>query len=46
VETPSHAVCFEHAQNKRCRMAFLAIVQRFTALLAFAQRAPRRSAIF
>jgi len=50
VETPSRDVCFEHAQSKRRRMAFWAIAQRFpivfTALLAFAQRAPRRSAIF
>jgi len=39
-----------NAQSKRRRMAFYAIAQRFhsvcTALLAFAQRAPRRSAIF
>jgi len=37
-----------HAQNKRRCMAFYAIAQRFhsvcTALLAFAQRTPRRSA--
>jgi len=50
VETPSRGVCFEHAQNKRRRMAFYAIAQRFHSvcktLLAFAQRAPRRSAIF
>jgi len=29
VETPSRGVCFEHAQNKRRRMAFVAIAQRF-----------------
>jgi len=50
VGTPSRGVCFEHAQSKRRRMAFYAIAQRFhsvfTALLAFAQRAPRRSAFF
>jgi len=50
METPSRGVCFEHAQNKRRRMAFYAIAQRFhsicTGLLAFAQRAPWRSAIF
>jgi len=50
VETPSHGVCFEHAQSKRRRMAFYAIAQRFhsvcTALLAFAKRAPLRSAVF
>jgi len=50
VETPSRGVCFKHAQNKRRRMAFYAIAQRLhsvcMALLAFAQRAPRRSAFF
>jgi len=50
VETPSRGVCFKHAQNKRRRMAFKAIAQRFhsvsTALLAFAHRTPRRSAFF
>jgi len=29
VETPSGGVCFEHAQNKRRRMALKAIAQRF-----------------
>jgi len=50
VQTPSRGVCFEHVQNKRYRMAFKAIAQRLhsvsTALLATAQRAPRRSATF
>ena len=29
VQTPSRGVCFEHAQNKRHRVAFYAIAQRF-----------------
>jgi len=28
VETPSRGFCFEHAQNKRRRIAFYAISQR------------------
>jgi len=52
--TPSRGGCFEHIQNKRRRMAFYAIAfsvftafpQQSTALLATAQRAPRRSATF
>jgi len=41
VQTPSRGVYFEHYQNKRSRRLHSA----HTALLATAQRAPRRSAI-
>jgi len=48
VQKPSRGVYFEHTKNKRRRMAFYVIAQRAhsarTALLATAQRAPRRSA--
>ena len=44
------AAVFQHVQKKRRRIAFYAIAQRLhsvsTALLATAQRAPRRSATF
>jgi len=50
VKTLFGGVCFEHVKNKSRRMAFYAIAQRLhgvsTALLATAQRAPRRSATF
>ena len=32
IRTPSHGICFEHAQNVHCRSAFYAIPQRLLAM--------------
>jgi len=37
VQTPSHSVVFVYVQNNRHPMAFLAMAQPHTALLAIAQ---------